>query len=273
MSTQYTRHDKFYHALSEFMDTYTNYLTMLDDSYHKIEDWTITNKTTSPNCNLHVYSLIIPSKCISYIVDVPYRLNGVRHEAGPVYKYNKYVYETIEQQFGFYFNVHHRTNPTNRIISEAYVTMTEKKEKNDMVICKLHVKYNNNYSLPFPVPEEMMSLKEYNLKLRKNIKNYELEVEELEGLYDDLYLKYWKLEQQNAKIMDRLENNNSRMQTRIRELYKSAGVLSDCSVCWEPIKPDTLIVPGCSHFICETCDKKCTRCPMCRENKNPLCST
>lgn len=272
MSRTYTRNDKFYHALSEFMYKYNNYLITLDD-YHKMEDWTIKNKTTSHNSNLHVYLLIIPTKFVSYTIDVPHKINGVIHEPGPVYKHNKYIFETIEQQFGFHFNAHHRTNSINHRISEAYVVMTEIKEKNDEVICKLHVKYHNHYPLPFPVSEEMMSSKEQNQILKQNIRDYQEEVQELERINDELYVKYIRQQQKKTILMDRLDNNNSRTQHKIRELYKMVGSLSNCPVCWEPIDADKLVVPGCSHFICETCDKKCSQCPLCREHKNPLCST
>lgn len=266
MSRKFTRHDKFYHALSEFMDTYSSYLCNLDDNYPGIKDWNIENKTTSPNCNLHVYLLNIPSKYVAYFIDVPYQVNGVWNEPGSVYKKNKYVLDTISEQFEEYFNIYHKRDTIRSPM--AYVIATEIKEENDIVTCKLHVNYDNNYPLPFPVPEKMMSFKEKNDKLIKDNLEYRMEINELESLYDELSFKYDSLKRKYTTTTKRLENNKSRTQHKIRDLYKTIDSLSNCPVCWEPIQSDKLIVPGCCHFICDDCDKKCSKCPLCRENKN-----
>lgn len=46
---------------------------------------------------------------------------------------------------------------------------------------------------------------------------------------------------------------------------KKINEFQQCPVCYETIEPDALIVPNCTHMICDTCVRKCDNCPLCRD--------
>ena len=268
---QLTRHDKFHHAISEYVDAYSKNLCQLDDNYPGIEKWELENHTSSPNSSLHVYSLNIPTKYVAYTIDVRHQVDGIWYEPGPIYKKNKWIFNTISEDFDKHFNPSVQYDVFSNV--KAVTSMVEIKLVNDMAIGKIHVQYHNKYPLPYPVPKKFMSLKEQHMKLIKDNDNLSEEVRELEDLYDELLDENMYMRKRNKRLFYKCKNDNSRMQKKIRELYITMNVLSDCPVCWEPIPGEKLIVPGCCHYICEGCNDKCKSCPLCREVGNQQSSS
>lgn len=263
MASKLTRHDKFHYALSGFIKKFSKFLCELDDIYPGIENWDLENKTISANYSEHTYLLHIPTKFIAYEVDVRHQVNGVWNEPGPVYRKNEFIYNALSEQFQNHFGIYYRFDGYGN--NMAYTNIAEMTEENDIVKCKIRVQYHSRYQLPFYIPVEMLSEKEKNKNLMSANKNLLLEVVELENLFDDLSVKYERIAKKYNANLDRTKNNNSRMQNKIRELYKQLGKCEDCPVCWEPISAETLIVPGCCHYICHGCNVNCKSCPLCRE--------
>lgn len=259
MSPKLTRHDKFYYSLTTCMEKYSAFLCTLDDTYPGIEKWDLENKTSSSNNSLQVYVLSIPTKYVAYHIETKHQINGVWYEPGPIYKKNSFIYKTIHDAFLNHFGV---SNPSNK----AYTDMMDMKEEKNIVICKIHVQYHSKYPLPYPVSEDLLSIKEKYELAKKENQNLLLEVEELENLFDTLEYKYDKMKGIRSAENNQHNKNYFQLQKKIRELYQMVGVCSDCPVCWEPIPSEKLIVPGCGHYICEGCNGRCTKCPICRQS-------
>ena len=52
-------------------------------------------------------------------------------------------------------------------------------------------------------------------------------------------------------------------------IYEHYQEDQDCPVCIERITKETLFVPPCGHFLCNTCSTQITKyCPICRANNN-----
>jgi hypothetical protein len=136
------------------------------------------------------------------------------------------------------------------------------------------VLYNNAYNTPFPVPTDSLSTKETiimlersNRALRQEMAHLDNENDELFALVENAGKIQIRLKKEKRRLAEKMEHNNSRMANKIRELYKAHGKWDECPVCYSEILPEVLVIRGCCHTICESCDSRCETCPICRECK------
>ena len=135
----------------------------------------------------------------------------------------------------------------------------------------IDVCYYKNHS-PYPIkPETSITTGKYNklLTQRNNLlEENERLSEQIEELHDIVIMNEQKnrfLHRKVKRMNETYSNNHNRMSTKIIELLNQQNTFEDCPVCYEKMDSDTIVVPGCCHYICADCINKCENCPICRE--------
>ena len=158
----------------------------------------------------------------------------------------------------------------------SYVKMRDNiySEDNNYIKFIINIQYYKHY-IPFQhkqtEKEKLINLENQNKKLitknKKLREDFEFNMIELDQMEEDNRL----LEKKIKKLKISLENstqrgadNYKRSQKLWRSMYAN-NPRQDCPVCYEEIEPEKLIVPMCSHIICDTCVRKCDSCPLCRD--------
>ena len=103
-----------------------------------------------------------------------------------------------------------------------------------------------------------------NKKLREDFEFNMIELDQMEEDKRLLEKKIKKLKITLDNFIQRGADNYKRSQKLWRSMYAN-NPRQDCPVCYEEIEPEKLIVPLCSHIICDTCVRKCDSCPLCRD--------
>jgi len=254
MPLAYSRHDKFVLCMDEYMSIYDTFLKEVDTEFVADLFWKLT-KERNRGYNMVIYTLDIHRKYTAYIVDTPYEIDGIQYPAGPVNKTNLHTIEGFNKEFNNYFKEYEQTDEAGNIF--ANVELHDAKEVNDDIIRhNICVTYHNNYLLPFPIPQQCLSLHEIAL------------LNEIDGLKrqcNRLRTREKRLRRQIEEAKETAIVNAVRAQQKIRELYKQTDNKEECPVCYEPIAHDKLVAPACCHYICLDCSSRWENgCPVCR---------
>jgi len=236
-----------------------------------ITKYDLTSKTVNKNCYAQDYELKIPNKIVlgyQDIYTVNDETNDIWEDSQPIYGVQDVptVHQFIKsfdkyfKQFRLYIN--------NRLNSHIYISnLCECKDKSmDNEILKLRVIYHKSHT-PFPRPLTELEEKNKEIdRLTEIVDEYEDNMENLTQKFSIVQKKLYKLKKENEKKMERNTINYQRTQKVWREMYTKLNEFQPCPVCYETIEPDALIVPNCAHMICDTCVRKCDKCPLCRDN-------
>lgn len=140
-----------------------------------------------------------------------------------------------------------------------------------------------NNRLPFPInlelstEEKMDALykKIYSLKrqLTNQSRAYEMSEQSLSRrirrLNYGIKQKTEELEQTKINLVKKSNRDNQILLKKVKELYDNQEHKDQCPVCYDIIDSKNLYVPGCAHFLCQSCAEGCVhstgRCPLCRE--------
>jgi hypothetical protein len=167
--------------------------------------------------------------------------------------YSKYILKKNEKNLSFV------------IMEETYNDNYEVDENIDL---KIEILYYENH-IPYDHKETSSEKIE---RLEKILDKYIIEKIELEDDIEDLKLVNLKQVKKNKLLINKLNskkrreaNNYKQTQKVWRKFYSDLNKEETCPVCYETITPDTLIVPNCTHIICDTCVRKCDNCPICRD--------
>jgi hypothetical protein len=240
--------------MDEYMSGYDTDLKEDDPEFVPDLCWKL-KKDGNKGYNIVIYSLDVHRKYTAYTVDAPYEIDGIEYPAGPVKKTNRHTIEGFDESFNKYFKEFERRDEAGNLF--AYVKSCDAAEVNDNIVRhSICVTYHNNYLLPFPIPQQCLSLLETAL--------YD-SIEELTLQINRLKTREKRLRRQITETKETAAVNASRAQEKIRELYAQIDKKEECPVCYEDIAHDKLVVPACCHYICADCSAQWENgCPVCR---------
>uniref|UniRef100_A0A6C0EDD0 RING-type domain-containing protein n=1 Tax=viral metagenome TaxID=1070528 RepID=A0A6C0EDD0_9ZZZZ len=234
--------------------------------------------TKNTKKNVHEYILTIPSK---------YKICDITHdifdEDGQLIHPRDSVYtdqvipdfDYFETKFLDYFDKY-RLFDGFKILSWTYVYNMNTNEnnyqsENPSFNVTIDVCYYKNHS-PYPIKPELEITKAKYNKLLKQHNDLMEENNSLSNQVEELHDLVIMIEQKNRflhrkirKLNEIFSNNHNRITNKVIELLNEQNKYEDCPVCYEKMDSETIIVPGCCHYICCDCIKKCENCPICRE--------
>ena len=277
-----TRHARFIHSATECMDLLSNELCAIDEAFPGLptNTWSIQEKSSSSHeptsiTKLKKYILTINKEYMLCYLDVRHKdSDGVWHEAGPMMQtIQGLTTNLLKKVICEYYVPHIREDERGSVKAKVYIVypMDETPTKIEVT---LGVQYHNKYDVPFPVPEEYMTPTERVISLQRNTRYLQQEIAHLDQENDHLFQLventtrlHSLLKKEKKRLAEKVQNNNTRMANKIRELYKAQGIWDECPVCYTDILPEALVIRGCCHTICDSCDARCENCPICREKK------
>ena len=81
----------------------------------------------------------------------------------------------------------------------------------------------------------------------------------------------WK---KQTNLVEKSNRDNQILLKKVKELYENQEHKELCPVCYDKIESKNPYVPGCAHFLCQSCAEGCIhstgRCPLCRELIVPI---
>ncbi len=145
-----------------------------------------------------------------------------------------------------------------------------------------------NNQLPFPInfelttEEKMDALYKKINSLKRQLTNqsrqYEMSEQSLSRRIRRLNIgirqKTEELEETKTNLVKKSNRDNQILLKKVKELYENQEHKEQCPVCYDKIESKNLYVPGCAHFLCQSCAEGCIhstgRCPLCRELIAPI---
>lgn len=270
-----TREELFNDALASFLEDF-EVNDGINNKRYIITKYELISKTVKKSCCVHNYELKIPDKVVLgyrdiYTVDP--ETNDIWEDAQPIYgvQYVPTIHQFIES-FDKYFN-EFRLCINDRVVSHMYISNVSEHKSIYNEILKIKIVYHKSHT-PFPRPLTELEIKTKELEIKtKEIARlltvsdeYEETIEDLTYNYSVIQKKISKIKNEKMKEIERNNSNYNRTQKVWREMYIKINDFQPCPVCYEIIKPEDLIVPNCTHMICDTCVRKCDKCPLCRDN-------
>jgi hypothetical protein len=260
---RFTRDQQFQASFKEFM------VSIRDLYYPDLNEWRLESQTANKSSCIHQYNFNIPKKTVIYTIDAyTDPMTGVTHppetgecdqEMPEIRDFAKH----FEAYFGKYI-----LRLGGALMSYTSLVNIKNSESGDLV-AGIVVAYSKSY-LPYfsrtmsadQLQERNKVLEEENqtlndtldvvntafLRQRKSINRLTKQVEKVTATYE---LK--------------LQETIRRMQGKLREYYQESNKTEDCPVCYDSIRAEQLMTPGCCHYICEPCHDRCHSCPICRE--------
>lgn len=263
-----TREELFSNALASFLGDF-EVTDGINNRRCIITKYDLTGKTVNKSCCIQNYELKIPNKIVLGYQDI-YTVNpetdDIWEDSQPIYGFQDVP--TIQQfieSFNTYFN-RFRLYINHRLVSHIYISNILKDTSIDNEILNLKVVYHKTHT-PFPRPLTELEEKNKEIdRLTDLVDEYEDNMDDLTANFSIVQKKLNKLKKENDKNTERNAINYKRTQKVWREMYIKLNEFQPCPVCYETIEPDALIVPNCTHMICDTCVRKCDKCPLCRDN-------
>ena len=225
-----TRDQQFKLCFGEFMEN------TCDIYYPDLKEWSLQDLTKNKSSSLHQYQLKIPAKCIIYTIDsYTDPITNIR-QPGAVVEGDQEIPDI-----------------TDKGELEARI-----------VVC-----YYKSY-LPYPSKNKTSE----QIQERCNFLESENTILN-ETIFDLNYINSTrgnKIKQLNKRLIEskadsviKIRTTIDKMEAKIKELYKELGKQDECPVCYECIKIEELVAPGCCHYICGDCYDRCDICPICRD--------
>tara|TARA_B110000285_G_scaffold216924_1_gene264702 strand:- start:3150 stop:3992 length:843 start_codon:yes stop_codon:yes gene_type:complete len=254
-----------------------------------VRHYSLTNLTRNKSEKSHIYELKIPLQLtVIGFIDrdgVTYTRDDVLNmdiqddiEASLKTEYVPNIDE-FEKQFNDTFDPYsdNVVIPSSNSNMPPYTYPNSFVTTNSMVINdeghlqgKICVVYYKKH-IPYPVETDDSEYEKKYLSLLKRFNKTEQELSrsltDIDELQDDLLYNERQL-RISKKVLYRETNNNKLCQmnliNKLQEAYKTLPTKEDCPVCYETIENDKLVIPNCSHYICNECHPRCSSCPICR---------
>jgi hypothetical protein len=260
-----TRHQQFVIAFNNFID----YIT--ENHYPLMFEYKLECITPNKTYKHHTYNLRIPKKILSY---------SIASNDENIVNENVYMEqelpdsEDLKNHFINYFDKYALITDNRKM---SYMDIFDHEiygiDSHDHSIDDLNfvifVYYYKSH-MPFPVVlTKMEELIKRNVELEKKNKDLELSVDHFieqaeEQFYNNNILRR-RMRRERRETRDKYLLLFEKMQQKFREYYNSSDKKEDCPVCYETMDASKLIVPACTHFICNDCNQRCDKCPLCRE--------
>jgi len=258
-----TRDIQFQWCFKEFMDSTS------DLYYPDLKEWSLKSLTENKSSSIHQYQLKVPAKSVIYTID-PHTdpITGLR-QPGAVVQGDQEIPEIhdFSDKFQVYFDKYNMKSH-GVIVSYTSIGSVVKTDQGELS-ARIMVRYYKSY-LPYPskkktddqirdrciflegentiLNETLFDLNSLNNKQRKDIKQLKKRI--VESNVESIL--------KTREIIDKMER-------KIKEYYKELNRQDDCPVCYECIKSEELVTPGCCHYICGKCYDRCDICPICRD--------
>lgn len=260
-----TRHDQFVIAFNDFI----NYIT--EHHYPLLFDYKLESITPNKTYKHHTYNLRIPKKILSYTI--------ASNDENIV---NENVYtvqelpdsEDLKNHFFNYFDKYALVIDNKKMSymdifdHEIYGLDSDDHSIDDLNLV-IFVYYHKSH-IPFPVVlTKMEELIKRNDELEKKNRDLEISIDHFieqaeEQVYNNNILRR-RMRRERRETRDKYLLLFEKMQQKFREYYDSSDKKEDCPVCYETMDASKLTVPTCTHFICNSCNERCDKCPLCRE--------
>jgi|Laugresbdmm110sn_2_1035109.scaffolds.fasta_scaffold13477_3 hypothetical protein len=260
-----TRNNQFVIAFNDFISDVTK------RHYPLLFEYKLECITPNKSYKHHTYNLRIPKKILAY-----------RIESNDEIIINENVYteqelpdsEEFKNHFFTYFDKY-KLVIDNRKMSymdifdhDIYGDDSEDYSVDDLNFVIFIYYYKSH--IPFPVAltkmEELIKrnkeLETTNKDLESCLDNY---IEQLEDQFRNNNILRRRMRRERREMHDKYLLLFEKMQQKFREYYDSSDKKEDCPVCYETMDSSKLIVPTCTHFICNSCSDRCDKCPLCRE--------
>jgi hypothetical protein len=281
---KFTRDAQFQLSFANFMNSFT------ETYYPDLKDWKIVNTVENKGSSYHHYKLTIPKKVVLCEIDrtVEENINVPSVEIMTTDQELPTI-ELLQREFKEYYD-QYQIEEHGRVVSYTSICMlfyepdtsevasedtslitTQVNSPIKNLTASIEVCYYKSY-LPYPSDVQTREqLLEQCKQMR--IANVNLKYD-LDHMFHAFQMKSRKLyhtrkllRRQEANANDKLSNTIYRMQEKIRELYHRLGdeALEECPVCYEVMRSNEIVVPGCCHYICAACNEACDKCPLCRE--------
>jgi hypothetical protein len=253
----------------QFTASFTDFLVCLKNEYPDLNKMAFFCTTKNKSSSVHEYTLHIPKQTVLYTIDAHTNvLTGEQVEREVVMEDQDVPDDDsfrtfIDDYFGDFY-----LKKGEKFLSDVSVTDINIDAKCDL-IAKIQVKYHKSY-LPYPTKSQSpQQLKEQCAQLK--LTNRELEVE-LQASTEVVMAQSKEIRRLKRRLNTirvdsvlKLRETIHRMQAKIRESYEELKKADECPVCYECIKSEELMVPGCCHNICTGCFDRCDSCPICRD--------
>jgi hypothetical protein len=260
-----SRHAQFVIAFNDFI----NYIT--ENHYPLLFEYKLECITPNKTYKHHTYNLRIPKKILSY---------SIASNDENVVNENVYTHqelpdsEDLKNHFSTYFDKYAlivdnvKMSYMDIFDHDIYGIDSDDPSIDDLNFV-IFVYYNKSH-IPFPVVlTKMEELIKRNKELEKKNRNLEFSIDHFieqaeEQIHNNNILRK-RLRRERRETRDKYLLLFEKMQQKFREYYGSSDKKEDCPVCYETMDASKLIVPTCTHFICNDCNQRCDKCPLCRE--------
>lgn len=258
-----TRDQQFKFCFEEFMDSTS------DLYYPDLKEWSLQDLTKNKSSSIHQYQFKIPAKRVIYTIDAHTDpITGIR-QPGAFVEGDQEIPEILDfsSKFLAYFDKFMLWNSGNLI---SYTTLFSAiKAENGAFDAVIKVCYYKSH-LPYPskrktdeqIRNRCIFLEGENTILNETI--YDLNLIKSSQTNKIKLLKK-RLSESNVVSILKTREIIDKMERKIKEYYKELGKQDECPVCYECIKSEVLVTPGCCHYICGDCYDKCDICPICRD--------
>lgn len=260
-----TRDQQFKLCFGEFMGS------TCDLYYPDLKEWSLESLTKNKSSSVHQYQLKVPAKSVIYTID-PHTdpITGLR-QPGAVVQGDQEIPEIhdFSGKFQAYFDKYIMKSH-GVIVSYTSIGSVVKTDQGKLKLsARIIVCYYKSY-LPYP------SKKKTDEQIRDRCIFLEGENTILtEAIFDLNYINTTranKIKELKKRLSDskvesilKIRTTIYKMEAKIKELYKELGKKDECPVCYECIKSEELVAPGCCHYICGDCYDRCDICPICRD--------
>jgi hypothetical protein len=264
MSTKLSRSDQFYEAFEAFIAP----AFVLSG---KLDVWDLILQTENTKRQIHKYILCFPYNRMVYTIDREVILaDGTKHGPGAIYEpQTRPTMDEFRQEFCAYFSQFEMKSHTGESLSGVYFHSSKTNDKRDMVM-EIMVRYHKKYQ-PYPIKATREQELEYHMRqlearateAERNAAEWE---EQADGLYYDLEdtkLLFQQYREQQAEKFNKLTAAFYRLAL---DAFLSKEDPQDCPVCLDPMTKDSVHITLCGHYLCQSCNSKCTKCPICRED-------
>jgi len=263
--TRLTRHQKF-------TASFKGLLPHLKKEHPDFKKYALYCTTENKSSSVHDYTLYIPKKIALYTIDAHTNaVTGQQVEREVVMEDQDVPdTDTLELFFNDYF-YNFDLVKSGKVVSDVSIADIKIDAKGDLN-AKIQVKYYRSH-LPYPIKVQAILSPQ---QLKERCAELELTNRDLEAdlkAYTEVVTTQSKEIRQLKRRMNtihvdsvlKLRETVHKMQAKIRESYQELNKAEECPVCYECIKSEELMVPGCCHNICTGCFDRCDSCPICRE--------
>jgi regulator of replication initiation timing len=277
-----TREQQWMKAFDVFIDF------IKDHHYPGLEKYDIKGLTKNKTLTRQQYEITFPKQVVAYHIDTFVAdENGLVQPPGPVMKdqqvptmicLDRYIHNYFEDyklreggKLISYVEVCYFQNPTSNeqwgldeLNSESAAnSKTDYKVILGVVYYKSHIPFPAAIRSSQQIEQKYLEMVAINRVLTENLREMTEGLSRVSFQYESVRRR---MRTEKRAIEDKYKNLFETMEKKFVSLYGEKNMEEDCPVCYEVIPADKLKVPGCGHFICSSCQPRCSgACPMCRE--------